>query len=309
MHLPALREHSGPREGLGGIVASLVIHCGVFLLLAMAPQAVRPPQPMPLGVVMLDLQGLALPGGGGGGGGAASVVPQPVSRPQPQAAPPAAPPVPVKPMAPAAVSVAKPVAARKVAVKAALRPEERKPHPDPSATNMPVPEKEARNTTATREAEFCDTVPVAADAAASAGASGDASGTAPGGVAGVGRGAGSGGPGSGTGAPAVGHPGGTPMADAGETQRILAALTALVERYKEYPRAARRAGYQGTVVMAVKLRSDGAIDTWNVAACSAHALLDRATEKAFARMEGVRVANVSLPGDMRVLVPVRYQLN
>ncbi len=301
MHLPALREHSEDRESLGGIVASLVIHCGVFLLMAMAPLAAHPPrQPLPLGVVMMDLQGLALPGGGGGG--AASAVPEsappPVSRPRPQAAPPATPvPVPVKPAAMVTENAAKPVAARKVAAKAAPRPEVRdtsapKSAPDRPAAHQP---REERNTTAGREAEFCDTVPVAA-----------ASGGAPGGVA---RGAGSGGPGSGAGAPAAGHPGGSPMADAGETQRILAALTALVERYKEYPRAARRAGYQGTVVMAVKLRSDGAIDTWNVAACSAHALLDRATEKAFARMEGVRVANVSLPGDMRVLVPVRYELN
>jgi protein TonB len=308
MHLPALREHSEDREGLGGIVASLVIHCGVFLLMAMAPLAAHPPQPLPLGVVMMDLQGLALPGGGGGGGAAPAVpesAPQPVSRPRPQAAPPATPaPVPVKPAAMVTENAAKPVAARKVAAKAAPRPEARDksvPKSAPkSALDRPSADqpREERTATAGQEAEFCDTVPVAS-----------ASGGAPGGVAGVARGAGRGGPGSGAGAPAAGHPGGTPMADAGETQRILAALTALVERYKEYPRAARRAGYQGTVVMAVKLRSDGAIDTWNVAACSAHALLDRATEKAFARMEGVRVANVSLPGDMRVLVPVRYELN
>lgn len=304
MHLPALREHSEDREGLGGIVASLVIHCGVFLLMAMAPLAAHPPQPLPLGVVMMDLQGLALPGGGGGGGAAPAVpdsAPQPVSRPRPQAAPPATPaPVPVKPAAMVTENAAKPVAARKVAAKAAPRPEARDKSAPKSAPDRPSADqpREERTATAGQEAEFCDTVPVAS-----------ASGGAPGGMAGMARGAGRGGPGSGAGAPAVGHPGGTPMADAGETQRILAALTALVERYKEYPRAARRAGYQGTVVMAVKLRSDGAIDTWNVAACSAHALLDRATEKAFARMEGVRVANVSLPGDMRVLVPVRYELN
>jgi len=111
------------------------------------------------------------------------------------------------------------------------------------------------------------------------------------------------------GTPAPGHSRGVDMPEATPMQRVLAALAELVERHKEYPRAARRAGYQGTVLMEVTLRGDGVIDNFGLAEGSAYSLLDRATERAFARMQGMRVAGVTLPGEVRVRVPVRYELH
>lgn len=111
------------------------------------------------------------------------------------------------------------------------------------------------------------------------------------------------------GMPAPGHSRGVDMTEATPMQRVLAALAELVERHKEYPRAARRAGYQGTVLMEVTLRGDGVIGNFGLAEGSAHSLLDKATERAFARMQGMRVAGVTLPGEVRVRVPVRYELH
>lgn len=109
--------------------------------------------------------------------------------------------------------------------------------------------------------------------------------------------------------PALGHSRGADMPEATPMQRVLAALAELVERHKEYPRAARRAGYQGTVLMEVTLRSDGVIGAFGLAEGSAYSLLDKATERAFARMQGMRVAGIALPEDVRVRVPVRYELH
>lgn len=111
------------------------------------------------------------------------------------------------------------------------------------------------------------------------------------------------------GTPAPGHSRGADMPEATPMQRVLAALAELVERHKEYPRAARRAGYQGTVLMEVTLRGDGVIGNFDLAEGSAYSLLDKATERAFARMQGMRVAGVTLPGEVRVRVPVRYELH
>lgn len=111
------------------------------------------------------------------------------------------------------------------------------------------------------------------------------------------------------GTPAPGHSRGVDMPEATPMQRVLAALAELVERHKEYPRAARRAGYQGTVLMEVTLRGDGVIGNFGLAEGSAYSLLDKATERAFARMQGMRVAGITLPGEVRVRVPVRYELH
>lgn len=89
---------------------------------------------------------------------------------------------------------------------------------------------------------------------------------------------------------------------------ILAALTALIERHQDYPKAARRAGYEGVVVVAVSVDKNGVITDWSLNQSSAHPMLDKAAEKAIGRLIGERIEGARLQGDLRVLVPIRYEL-
>lgn len=90
--------------------------------------------------------------------------------------------------------------------------------------------------------------------------------------------------------------------------RIVAALVALIERHQDYPNAARRAGYEGVVVMAVSMDKHGVITGWSLNRASAHPVLDRAAEKTFARLVGRKIEGTDLRDGLRVVVPVKYEL-
>lgn len=90
--------------------------------------------------------------------------------------------------------------------------------------------------------------------------------------------------------------------------RILADLVSLIKQYQDYPKAARRAGYEGVVVMTVFIDRGGVITGWDLNRASAHPILDRAAEKTFEKLRGKRIRGVEEPGGLRVVVPVRYTL-
>lgn len=99
-----------------------------------------------------------------------------------------------------------------------------------------------------------------------------------------------------------------PSSKPSELTHILAALTQLIERHKDYPKAARRAGYEGVVVMRVSMDKNGVITGWSLDQTSAHPVLDKAAEKTFGRLLGQKIEGATLDGELRVLVPVKYEL-
>lgn len=90
--------------------------------------------------------------------------------------------------------------------------------------------------------------------------------------------------------------------------RILAALAALIERHQDYPKAAKRAGYEGVVVMAVSMDRNGVITDWNLDQASAYPMLDKAAEKTFGQLQGQKIEGGGLRDGLRVVVPVKYEL-
>ena len=93
------------------------------------------------------------------------------------------------------------------------------------------------------------------------------------------------------------------------TETLLARLAEMIERHKDYPKAARRAGYEGVVVMAVTVDGSGVVVGSSVDRGSPHALLDKAAEKAVGRLLGERIDGARLQGKLKVLVPIRYELH
>ena len=89
---------------------------------------------------------------------------------------------------------------------------------------------------------------------------------------------------------------------------VLDALAQLIERHKDYPKAARRAGYEGVVVMTVSMDKNGVITGWSLHQGSEHALLDKAAEKSFYRLVGQKIQVANLEDTLRVVVPIKYEL-
>ena len=89
---------------------------------------------------------------------------------------------------------------------------------------------------------------------------------------------------------------------------ILSSLTQLIERHKDYPKAARRAGYEGIVVIKVVLDKDGVITGWAMEQGSTYPVLDKAAEKTFTRLVGQKIHNSNLQAGLSIVVPVRYEL-
>ena len=113
---------------------------------------------------------------------------------------------------------------------------------------------------------------------------------------GVGNGDGAGGGGSGTGG-AVAEP--VPA-----RPRDLDAVSERLRRYLVYPPRARRAHWEGRVILAFILRSDGSVCGLRVAASSGSVVLDDAAVEAI-----VRAAPFAPPGiDVRVEIPVTFRL-
>ncbi|MDY0274132.1 MAG: TonB family protein [Desulfomicrobium sp.] len=89
---------------------------------------------------------------------------------------------------------------------------------------------------------------------------------------------------------------------------ILSSLTQLIERHKDYPKAARRAGYEGIVVIKVILDQGGVITGWTMEQGSTYPVLDKAAEKTFACLVGQKIHNSNLQAGLSIVVPVRYEL-
>lgn len=88
---------------------------------------------------------------------------------------------------------------------------------------------------------------------------------------------------------------------------LLAALATLIERYKSYPRAARRARLEGVVRVRVSIDPTGHLTAYSLQEKSGHRVLDHATLKLFKRIVGERVSSHPLRRPLKVVVPVRYR--
>ena len=89
---------------------------------------------------------------------------------------------------------------------------------------------------------------------------------------------------------------------------ILTVLAQLIERHKDYPKAARRAGYEGVVIMTVSMDKNGVVTDWSLHQGSEHALLDKAAEKTFGRLIGQKIQGANLEDTLRIVVPIKYEL-
>ncbi len=76
----------------------------------------------------------------------------------------------------------------------------------------------------------------------------------------------------------------------------------------EYPRLARRRGWQGTVLLAVEVKADGTVGAVSVRTSSTYALLDEAALEAVGQWRFTPGTKDGLPVAMEVLVPVHFVL-
>jgi len=97
--------------------------------------------------------------------------------------------------------------------------------------------------------------------------------------------------------------------DHAEIDQIIAALVAVVEQHKRYPQVARRAGYEGTVQVSVKIDRQGFIRGYELINGSGRSVLDDSALAIFRRIGDIRIASMSIDRDLTLIVPVRYALN
>ncbi|MFQ6033652.1 MAG: energy transducer TonB [Candidatus Bipolaricaulia bacterium] len=75
-----------------------------------------------------------------------------------------------------------------------------------------------------------------------------------------------------------------------------------------YPEVARRRGYEGTVLLAVRVRKDGGVAAAQIAETSGYEVLDRAAVRAVRAWRFRPARRGEEPVEMEVRVPVRFQL-
>lgn len=98
----------------------------------------------------------------------------------------------------------------------------------------------------------------------------------------------------------------TEVSEAKNADLLLAALTAMIERYKKYPRAAQRARLEGDVRVKVVVDGAGTLKRFDLLESSGHKILDKATLKIFKRIAGKRIAANEMKRALEIVVPVRY---
>lgn len=81
-----------------------------------------------------------------------------------------------------------------------------------------------------------------------------------------------------------------------------------VQPYFEYPLLARRRGWEGEVLLALRVEPDGRLSVLRVLSSSGHRLLDRAAVEALARLERLPDARGLPRMGMETELPVRYRL-
>lgn len=96
-------------------------------------------------------------------------------------------------------------------------------------------------------------------------------------------------------------------ARAGPEAIALARLRSLIEREKFYPEAARRAGYEGEVMMLVRVDAEGTVASHRVVSSRGHFLLEQAAVRTLERVTGRRLG-ISLPHEIWARVPIRFQI-
>ena len=81
-----------------------------------------------------------------------------------------------------------------------------------------------------------------------------------------------------------------------------------MNRPPAYPRRAREQGWEGVVVLQVRVEADGAPAHVEIASSSGHDVLDRAALAAVARWRFLPAQRAGRPLVSSVEVPVRFQL-
>lgn len=77
----------------------------------------------------------------------------------------------------------------------------------------------------------------------------------------------------------------------------------------DYPRRARQLGFEGTVLIDVKVNSNGGVDEAAIAASSGYSMLDEAALLAVKQWRFKPARRGDLPVAAVVQVPVRFRLN
>ncbi len=103
-----------------------------------------------------------------------------------------------------------------------------------------------------------------------------------------------------------GHPSGE-EAFKDDRSDALATLLRAVDRYKKYPRQARRTGAEGTTHLLVTIGKDGRVSHCALQGSSGRSVLDAATERLGERLLGLEVP-VHGGRTFKVVVPVHYTL-
>ena len=107
---------------------------------------------------------------------------------------------------------------------------------------------------------------------------------------------------------ALASPGATRAPQPGAALRYQRLLLAHIERYQHYPRAARRDGVQGTVVIAFAMRRDGRLLTVGVKSSSGQAVLDEEAVETVRRAQPLPSIPPDLPEQLAITLPVAFDL-
>jgi protein TonB len=99
-------------------------------------------------------------------------------------------------------------------------------------------------------------------------------------------------------------------ADAQQSQHYLAALAASIDRRKYYPRASRRRGEEGRVVVSFVIRKTGELTDLKVTESSGSRRLDEAALKTLRRISPFQPIPEALARDAwSITVPIAFHLN
>lgn len=102
---------------------------------------------------------------------------------------------------------------------------------------------------------------------------------------------------------------GAGIAAASTAARVRARLLADLARYFEYPALARLRGWQGTVIVGLRVEPDGQLDKIEIAHSSGYALLDQAAVDSLRRVERLVDTSAWLNGrSLDMQLPVIYRL-
>lgn len=94
-----------------------------------------------------------------------------------------------------------------------------------------------------------------------------------------------------------------------DVTNAVASLLQNIERYKTYPRAARRAGYNGVVEIKVILNAQGILTQYALYKTSGYTLLDESALDVVKKLQGKRITNAVLYNPVEAIIPIRYSLN